>query len=611
MELKKELGLVGVFSVATGAMISSGLFILPGIAHAAAGPAVILSYMLGGLIAFAGILSVAELATAMPRSGGDYFFIARVMGPAAGTVAGLLSWFSLSLKSAFALVGMAAFTSMFVDIDIRIIASVMAIIFISVNVIGIKEAGRIQVVLVIGLVALLLFYIVSGIPRVKITNIEPFAPNGVGAIISTAGFVFISYGGLLKVVSVAEEIKNPSRNIPLGMILSLVVVSILYTLVVLVTTGVLSRNVLDGSLTPISDGAAAFLGEGGRIALGVAAILAFVSTANAGIMSASRYPLGLSRDGLFPSIFAKVHRRFKTPVVSIILTGAVVVAFLFLEIKTLVKVASAVVILTNLLSCISVIVMREGKIQNYRPSFKSPLYPWTQIAGSVAFALLLTRMGNVALIATASLVFFGIAVYVYYGRSRVRAESALLYLIERITDKELTTGMLETELRDIIRERDEIVKDRFDRIIERGNVLDLKGPVMREEFFEIVADRMSKRLGMHSSDIVELLKKREIDSSTVLNPFLAIPHIVMEGEGKFCILIARCKEGIVFSDDFPSVKAVFVLMGTRDERNFHLKSLAAIAQIVSEEDFEKKWLDAKNEHGLIDVILLGKRLRDR
>jgi len=118
-------------------------------------------------------------------------------------------------------------------------------------------------------------------------------------------------------------------------------------------------------------------------------------------------------------------------------------------------------------------------------------------------------------------------------------------------------------------------------------------------------------LGMHSSDIVELLKKREIDSSTVLNPFLAIPHIVMEGEGKFCILIARCKEGIVFSDDFPSVKAVFVLMGTRDERNFHLKSLAAIAQIVSEEDFEKKWLDAKNEHGLIDVILLGKRLRDR
>lgn len=107
MKLKKELNLLDVFCIASGAMISSGLFILPGLAHAQAGPAVVVSYLLAGLLAMTGVLSIAELATAMPKAGGDYFFITRGMGPAAGTVAGLLSWLSLSLKSSFALVGAA------------------------------------------------------------------------------------------------------------------------------------------------------------------------------------------------------------------------------------------------------------------------------------------------------------------------------------------------------------------------------------------------------------------------------------------------------------------------------------------------------------------------
>ena len=101
-QLKKGLGLIHVFCIASGAMISSGLFILPGLAHAQAGPAVVVSYFLAGLLASIGVLSIAELATAMPKAGGDYFFISRGMGAGVGTVAGLLSWFSLSLKSAFA-----------------------------------------------------------------------------------------------------------------------------------------------------------------------------------------------------------------------------------------------------------------------------------------------------------------------------------------------------------------------------------------------------------------------------------------------------------------------------------------------------------------------------
>jgi len=110
--LKKGLGLVHVFTIATGAMIGSGLFILPGMAHAMAGPGVIWSYVLAGLLATAGALSMSELATAMPKAGSDYFFIMRGFGAGTGSIAGMLSWFSLSLKSAFAIVGMATFVNM-------------------------------------------------------------------------------------------------------------------------------------------------------------------------------------------------------------------------------------------------------------------------------------------------------------------------------------------------------------------------------------------------------------------------------------------------------------------------------------------------------------------
>lgn len=102
-------------------MISSGIFVLPGLAHAKAGPAVVFSYFLAGLLATAGLLSIAELTTAMPKAGGDYFYISRGLGPATGTIAGLLSWFSLSLKSAFALIGMAVLVAPFVPLSWHVV----------------------------------------------------------------------------------------------------------------------------------------------------------------------------------------------------------------------------------------------------------------------------------------------------------------------------------------------------------------------------------------------------------------------------------------------------------------------------------------------------------
>ena len=609
MKLKRELNLVDVFCIATGAMISSGLFVLPGIAHAIAGPAVFVSYLFAGLLAITGMLSQAELVSAMPKAGGTYFYVTRSLGPGVGTVDGLLTWFAISLKSAFALIGMSAFTALIINLNVSLIAIVLCVLFVGINIVGIKEAGKLQVVMVSGLFVILIFYVVRGLPLMNANNFIPFAPNGISSIFSTAGFVFVSYGGLLKVASIAEEVKNPARTVPLAMILSLLVVGILYMLVVLVTTGVLGAEQLDHSLTPISDGAGAFLGAKGKIVLSIAAILAFISTANAGIMSASRYPLALSRDGLLPETLMNINKRFGTPHVAILTTGLFMIFALFLKLNLLVKVASASLIMTFMFSCFSVIILRESRLQNYQPEFRAPLYPWLQIIGIIGFVLMLFNLGKQPLLISLVLVISGTFVYWFYGRIRANREFALLHLIERITSEQLTSRTLETELKEIIRERDDISKDRFDNITEKSQVLDIDQEMCMEEFFKLISGIMSKNLEMKPDVLFKLLMEREKESTTVIAPSLAIPHIIIEGTQQFDILLVRSLKGIIFSEDKPRIHTVFVLAGTKDERNFHLRALAAIAQIVQDSNFQRRWMKAKNKEELRDIVLLGKRIR--
>ncbi len=612
MKLKKELTLIDVLSITIGAMMSSGLFILPGLAHAHAGPAILVSYLLAGVLAGAGMLSQAELASAMPKTGGTYFYVMRSMGPAVGTIYGLITFFALALKSAFELIGMASFTAMIIDVDVKVAAATLCAVFILINLFGTKGAGRIQVIMVSCIITALLIYVVRGVPNIDIKHFEPFAPGGHMSILATAGFVFVSYGGLLKVASLAEEIKDPGRVLPLGMIISSVVVAAIYLSVIFVTTGTGTLGAIgqsDVSLTPISDGAAAFMGGYGSIILSIAAVLAFAAAANAGIMGASRYLLALSKDDLLPGFFGDINHKYHTPHFSILATGAFMLAALFLEIEVIVKAASCVLILTYIFSCLANIIMRESHLQNYQPKFRAPLYPYVPIAGIIGFGFLLFTIGAQALLMSLALVVAGLFIYWFYGRAMAKKEYALLHLIERITAKELTDHSLETELKEIIHERDEIVKDRFDQIIDDCKILDIEGPMSAEQLFKLVADEMSEGLPVGPDVFFNLLVEREKDSSTVIRPGLAIPHIIIEGEKHFDILLVRCREGISFPESEESVNTVFVLTGTRDERNFHLRALSAIAQIVMDPNFEKKWMAAKSEEALRDVVLLGKRRR--
>lgn len=194
-------------------------------------------------------------------------------------------------------------------------------------------------------------------------------------------------------------------------------------------------------------------------------------------------------------------------------------------------------------------------------------------------------------------------------RFDINREYALLHLIETVTPKELASRSLETEVKEIIREENGIPKDRFDRFIEESSVIDINHATGVEELFQLVAKTMAARLNVKPDLLFELLMAREKESSTVISRGIAIPHIIIDGKHTFGILLARCKEGITFSESAPMVYAVFAMVGTRDERNFHLRALSAIAQILQDPYFEKKWLRAKNEKALRNVMLMAKRKR--
>jgi amino acid transporter len=614
MKLKKDLGLLGVFCVSSGAMISSGIFILPGLAFAKAGPGIILSYLLAAVLVLPAMFSKAELATAMPKAGGTYFFIGRTFGPAFGTLGGMASWFSISLKSAFALIGIGEFAVLIWPeitlLQVKLISLACCILFILVNIRGVGHAGKAQIAMVLILIGTLIVYAFAGLSSVDATNFVPLVPFGSVSILGTAGLVFVSYGGLTKVASVAEEVKDPGRNIPLGLCLSLGVIAILYMLVIFVTVGNVDGSILKNSLVPISIGAEKILGAPGLIILSLAGMLAFITTANAGIMTASRNPLAMSRDMLLPKLFGKMSSRFRTPHYSIIVTGLFIAgAILFLDIEGLVKMASTLIILLFIFVNLSVIIMREARIQNYQPKFKSPLYPWMQIFGILGCLFLMFEMGALPLLISALFLAASFVWYWFYASKTVGRESAFLCLIQRIADRQLTGNYLGSELREILRERDDVVEDRFDKLVRRCPIIDIAEPISIEELFRRGASALSQKLNTDISKLEKMFLEREMQSTTVITPGLAIPHVIIEGSGVFELALIRCNGGVSFPGAKDSVHAVFIMVGSHDERNFHLRALMAIAQIAQDKDFLKRWSKSRTVESLRDLILLGERKR--
>jgi amino acid transporter/mannitol/fructose-specific phosphotransferase system IIA component (Ntr-type) len=544
-------------------------------------------------------------------------------------LAGFANWFSLALKSAFAMVGIGAFAQLlWADTNlspqqwewaIKGVAVGGCVVFGLANCLSVKVVGRSQIVMVVGILLVLGIFVALGMGSVRQhPNFDKFLGRGFASVFATAGLVFISFGGLTHAASIGEEVHNPGRNLPRAMLLAFVVVSILYVLAVFVTVGTVGADLARGpygDLTPLSTAAGRFMGTGGVILLSAAAMLAFITTGNGGILAASRTPMAMSIDGLLPPGLGRVSRRFGTPYLSVVLTTAFMVAMiLMLSIADLVKVASTMMLVLFALANLAVLIMRNSRLQNYRPRYRSWMYPWMQLAGIGIYSMLIVELiallGLVPLITIGGFVAAGVLWYFLYVRKNLSRESALVHMVRQVVSPDIRRGHLEDELRAIAIQRDEIVHDRFDFIVRDCEILDLTGPTSAAKMFAQAADVLARRLGMEKETLLEKFNAREADSSTIVQPGLAIPHVILKGHHLFDIVLVRCREGIVFDVDKPYVKTAFILVGSPDERNYHLRALMAIAQIVQEKKFRQRWLAAPNAEHLRDLVLLSTRTRE-
>ena len=620
----KSLGLFAVFALATGTTLSSGFFLLPSFATQLAGPAVILAYLIAGLLLIPPMLSKIELGTAMPRSGGQYFFLDRCLGPMVGTVGGLGTWLALVLKTAFALVGMGAYIQLFLPVETgdsayTFIALGLVLFFGGLNILGAKKTTVIQIVLVVALISLLGWFITAGSFAVNPVNFDGFFEKGSNNIFAAAGLVFISYVGVTSVISVAGEIKNPERNLPLGLFLAIGTALIVYILGLWVMIGVSGVEKVsfvgnETNLTPVSTVAAEITGSNiGSYVMAVAAIFAFLSVANAGILSSSRYPLAMSRDHLLPQALSKVDGK-GTPILGIIVTTAtIVLVILFLDPLKIAKLASAFQLMMFSLLCLSVIVMRETKLDSYDPGYRVPFYPWLQIFGAIACIWVIFIMGWVPVIFSAGVVIVGVGWYIIYARHRVDRYGAIYHIFERLGRKRFAA--LDTELREILKEKGLRAHDPFDEVVAKARVVDAPHGSTFEDITSIAAEELSALLPVTADNLTEGFLHGTKVGATPVTGGVALPHLRLPGIEHPMMVIARSKDGLVIDvgDAFgghheeQSIHAIFFLISPEDDPSQHLRLLAQLAGHVDKDGFMSRWLSANTNQEMKEILLRDDR----
>ncbi len=614
---EKKIGSAALFALASGTMISSGIFILPGLAFAKIGPVVFLCYLLAGGVAFLSSLSLIELATAMPKAGGDYFYITRTLGPGVGTVMGLLSWLALMLKTAFAVFGLAELGFLFFGIPLQILAIGLTLFFVLLNLAGTGEAITLEVILVFILLGIMVLYVILGMGNwnrdLAFSPSESlFSDSGsfdrLRLFFSTSAFVFVSYGGLLNVTTMAEEVRHPGKSIPRAMLLSVVVITLLYGAMVLITTGLLPQEEFAGSLTPIADSAFLMAGKTGQMVIVIASALAFITTGNAGIMAASRYPLALSRDHLLPESISRCNRK-GTPVTAILLTGAGIMIAVLLPLESLVKTASTVILITYIATNLSMIILRESRVRNYQPLYRIRKYPLVPVLALMLMGYFLIEMGISSLEILLLFGSTGLLLYLLYGRKKSSYEYAALHLIRNIVNRKFRTEGLEEELRDIIRTRDDLAQDLTDDLLKKALTLDVNHKETVHGIFQMAGSLLAAETGLTSEELSSLLERREQEASTALNNFISVPHILLPHTEKIWLCLIRCREGLYFDEDHQNIKALVILIGSDKRERDHLKILSGLVHIFRHQDFESLWLGEDTMETLRDQLILLERKR--
>jgi amino acid transporter len=520
-KLERSLSLTAAIAISIGGMLGSGIFVLPGIAAAKTGSSVWLAYLLAAVCILPAALSKSELATAMPSTGGTYVYIERAFGPLMGTISGIGLWLSLLLKSSFALVGFGAYLSVFVNTDTNIIkyaAIFFLVVIMFLNIFGVKKVGKVQIIIVsISLITLLLI-LIFGIPNVNQNLLDPFLSKGNFGLAATVAFVYISYAGVTKVAAIAGEIKNPSKNLPRAMILSLLIMTAIFVLVAFALVGNIPIESLSTDLKPVYTIAMLLGGkEIGFIVAGVG-VITLVSMANSGVLASSRFPFAMAIDELLPQSLSRIHNKFLTPYSTIILTCIVMTLVItFLDVVKIAKLASAFKVFIFILVNLCVIVLRETSAQWYNPPYRSPLYPFVQIFGILSGLILLVFLGTIPLLAIAGIFILGFIIYIRYGKNATRTgvikkyghRPALFLLYSKKKRKRVLARKHTTE-------RNLNLDSKLSP--DAGVVVPLLGNETSPEMLIEIAAAINKRERIQAVNITEVPNQTFLDAFDKINP---------------------------------------------------------------------------------------------
>jgi amino acid transporter len=441
VELAQSLGLSEALTIGVGTMIGAGIFVLPGFIVAEAGPAAVVSFFIGGVIALLNAMAAAEVATGMPKSGGGYYFISRALGPLWGAVLGWGSLFGLVFASAFYMVGFGEYVHSVVEVPVAVYAIVMTAILTGLNLVGSKAAGQLQNLIVAVLVVVLLLFLGVGTARAEpaLLTGASFAPFGLGAVAAGTATLFVTYAGFGEIASMAEEIRNPGRNLPLALLGSVISVTILYCFLMVVCLLLRPWQELTGP-TLVADLADDLMGSAGRTAILLGAVLATVSSANASIMSASRISFAMGRDALIWEWLNEVHPRFRVPHRAVVVTGLLTIAVILVgDIEFLAEAAGLLHLLLYGLMSLACIVLRGARPAAYQPVFRTPLFPLVPLAGALGCFAVIFYMEPVTILLGLGIGVFALGHYFLWGRRRTDLKGEWPYFLRR--------GLLEPSLK--------------------------------------------------------------------------------------------------------------------------------------------------------------------
>ncbi|DAC39174.1 MAG TPA: amino acid permease [Candidatus Poseidoniales archaeon] len=443
-QIKRSLSLIGVIIVTVAASIGAGLFVLPSFAVAIMGPGIWLAFLIAGIVFLPGALSKSELSSAMPVNGGAYVYVERSFGPLVGTISGLGLWASFLLKSAFALIGFSAYmyaVTNYLDISTNTTLVIMAaLLLITVlNIFGIKKVKAFQTPILALTTAVILIICLIQLFDANIDFSRPIdgafdvSRNDPVLVAESAALVFVAYAGIYKAGAIGGEVKEPEKNLPKGMLISLLLITLLYVIVTFIMMASVDVDTMlnsDGSARedPIFAFVDAVASTNIGLAMALLAVLTMVSGALSGLLAASRFLFGMAKDSLLPGTLGETNKKFGTPHWAIIITGiTMAISIITLPVKDVAKLASGFQIMVIVALNISVIILRSEnpKYDWYKPNFKSPLFPWVQIIGTVTGGYLVFIMGEKAIIGAVAAIVIGVATYYIYGKKNHQLKQSL------------------------------------------------------------------------------------------------------------------------------------------------------------------------------------------